>query len=110
MLPQPYRLPANLIADIARRGRTVRSELFDLRFVPSRNACSRFAIVTSKKLSPKATIRNRIRRRVRAALMELIRSEGMKKVDALILCRNDSMAEVEYTELVRMLGDALAKA
>lgn len=70
MIAQSYRFHGyNALQYVYRRGKTVRSQYCQLRYSqnPRRKNC-RVAIVVSKKLHKSAVVRNRVRRRLFAAV------------------------------------------
>ena len=73
MLPRRNRLAAS--RDIARtyqKGRSLRSGLFRLSYLPNRQSVPRVAVVTSRKLSTKAVRRNLLKRQVRGIVHDLL--------------------------------------
>ena len=60
---------------LARRGRSVTGQLLQIRFLPNGLDTCRFAFVTGLKISKKAAVRNKARRRL---------SEAVKKLAPLI--------------------------
>jgi ribonuclease P protein component len=104
MLPRNLRLPATEIPLLARKGKRFSNDLVELRvWYDEQLTTPQFAIVTSKKLSPKATVRNLIRRRVRAAVADLVKAGSFKPAKYLILCRSLSLEEIEFTTLIDSL-------
>lgn len=70
MLKAKYRLKRKAdFARIYRRGRYFFTPSLILRFLPNEKDFSRFALVVSGKITPKATLRNRLKRQ----LSEIIR-------------------------------------
>ncbi len=66
---------------------------------------SRFGIVISKKVSKKAVVRNRIKRRIKGALRELIDRIRPGRL-VTIVCRS-VITECEYDEILRELKKLL---
>ena len=62
MLAKKYRLPIQTV--IGKKGKILKDPYFLLNVMPSRLPYSRYGIVVSKKVSAKATERNRIRRKL----------------------------------------------
>lgn len=54
----------NSLNGVYRGGRAVRGEYISLRYIETRRADYRLAVVVSKKVSKSAVVRNRIRRRI----------------------------------------------
>lgn len=71
MLPKSRRIPRQLWKSLLASGRYFNSEHFSLRVGSAENE-ARLTVSVSKKVSQKAVIRNKIRRRVYSATGELI--------------------------------------
>ncbi|TAL48816.1 hypothetical protein EPN83_03435 [Patescibacteria group bacterium] len=68
MLPKSRRIPRKLFATISFEGAPLRTPLFNLRYSRGRRSPSRAAVVVSVRVARRAAERNRIRRRLTAAL------------------------------------------
>jgi len=69
MIPTHLRLTRNEIEYILKKGASISTEFFIVRYLPNEaDKNSKFAVITSTKLSPKATERNLIRRRTYEAI------------------------------------------
>ncbi len=90
---------------VFRRGRIYRHELVVLRVRPNGLAYNRLGLVVSKKLG-KATVRNRVKRRLREAVRKLPLSTGWDLVFVLRL----PAAQASYHELARAAAGLLARA
>jgi ribonuclease P protein component len=66
---------------------------------------SRFGIVISKKVSKKAVVRNRVKRRLKGALREL-KSQLAPGLMAVIVCRSE-ITGCDYDEILRELKKLL---
>ena len=64
MLPKHQRLVNNRIEHILKKGLKKGNYFFTIKYLPSRHASSRFCVITSLNLSPKAVVRNRLRRQI----------------------------------------------
>jgi ribonuclease P protein component len=73
MLPRRNRYPIKL--GVPRT--VVQSPFFVFRFQKNNEVVSRFAVVVSKKIDPKATGRNRIRRIFSEALLRMMKEQEM---------------------------------
>lgn len=82
-----------------RNGRSVRTKYFVAKYSPNpRRQDYRAAVVVSKKVDKRATVRNRIRRRI----YELVRMEladKLKNTDLIITVIDPGVANLEPTEL-----------
>ena len=92
---------------INRKGRPLRSQLFTVKRVPSRQTQDfRVAVVVSKKVAKSAPRRNRIRRRI----YEVIRTDAYRYAqgsDIVIVVFSDKIATMDYMELKTSLVDIL---
>src|SRR4051812_47356164 len=93
-----------------KQGKVVRGPLLSLRYALNpRRQSYRVAVVVSKKASKSAVVRNRIRRRVYAAVRAqapLIR----EPYDLVFSCFGEELAVVEADKLQQMVKEALRKA
>ena len=88
-MPKKYRLSdKNLIKQCAQRGKKTYSDFLIIKSLTSPE--KKFAIVVSKKVNNKATVRNKLRRQIKTLLMSHIESihTGMY----LIVCKD----EIQY--------------
>lgn len=109
MLPALNRLkrPRD-ISRAQRQGRFLAFGQINLRSVSNGHSFTRVVIVVSKKVSNKATVRNRIRRRLASTL----RSEWATVAsgyDIVILVQGD-IAELPVPEINKMIAGAFDKA
>lgn len=83
-LAKKYRLKDKKNFDeVFRRGKTVKSSFFFIRFIKNKLTHSRWAIAVPNKVAPKAVKRNYIKRLVQEALRE---KENFKKsIDAVVI-------------------------
>lgn len=86
MLPEQHRLPSKEIAFVARKGQRLGNSLLDIRRVQQPNSTEvKVAITVPIRVSKKAVVRNRIRRRLKAGVMSLIKSSQLAPGKYLIL-------------------------
>ena len=87
MLPRKNRLSSGYeYRRIRRLGRTYKCPLFNLTILETGGKKPRFGIITSKRLDKRATVRNRMRRILAAALRDNL-EELNKVVDVVIVVR-----------------------
>ena len=93
---------------IFKKGISFKNELFILKFIKNNLGQSRFAFIVSQKISKKATVRNKIRRR----LADIIKSNaGRIKVGIdLILITFPGIEKKEFSEIKEKLNSSLIKA
>jgi ribonuclease P protein component len=63
MLAQKNRISKELFKSIGNQGTSLHSNLFSVRVTTSKDAIVRASFVVSKKVAPRAVLRNRLRRR-----------------------------------------------
>lgn len=84
MLPETNRLKKKKDFErVFKEGRGARGKFMHMKVVSNNFGISRFGIVVSKKISKRAVIRNKIKRRVRAVIRKNI--DKIKNVDCIIL-------------------------
>lgn len=98
---------------VYKRGRTIRSSGISLRFLrrPDRRPY-RVAVVVSRKVSKSAVTRNRIRRRVYAAIEGAAESSGPDDwgLDMAFTVFDERIADMPADEVRRAVADLLRKA
>ncbi|MFA6106153.1 MAG: ribonuclease P protein component [Patescibacteria group bacterium] len=98
MLPKPLKLTKSKEFDrVFSRGKAAYTDFVGIKCAKNSLEISRFGILTSVKVSKKATIRNKIKRRIRQILlteMDLLKSG----YDCAIICR-PAIVEKDYREI-----------
>jgi ribonuclease P protein component len=85
MLKKKFRLSSNKdIKAVLKRGRAIYTPILMFKYLPNQQRCSRFGLVVSNKVSKKATVRNLIKRRVRAQIGEALQN-FKKSFDVVVL-------------------------
>lgn len=109
MLPKTNRLKRKKdIERVFKRGRGVKEDFLSLKVIKNNFENSRVALLVSRKISKKATLRNKIRRK----LSELVRAK-MKKVKKgmdLILVAAPGLEEKDFWEINETVDKLLQKA
>ena len=95
-----------------RKGRSGGARLLSVRWRPSREEGIRVGIVASRKVG-NAVVRNRVRRRLREALRDLVRARpdgpGPQRGDLIVIARPEA-AGADYHDLKRSLNRALERS
>lgn len=109
MLPRSHRLSHSDIADVVSGGKTFHGPHFSVRvlFVPERQRSGAAAVVP-KKVAKGAVKRNRLRRRVSAAIADLLPG-GPKDVLVVVFAKHGA-SEQEPAEIRKELHTLLQKA
>lgn len=85
MLPKPHRLVKKKDFEMVfKNGKSVKSGFLAGRAMKNNLPASRFGFVVSKKISTKATVRNKVKRRLRDAAAEEIKKIG-KSLDVVMV-------------------------
>ncbi|MEX2014268.1 MAG: ribonuclease P protein component [Parcubacteria group bacterium] len=104
MLPKKSRIPRKLFKPLLGSRQFFNSEHFSLRTAESGNA--RLSVSVSKKVSKKAVVRNRVRRRVYSAARELMPSLPSK---LFLLAAKSGALKIKGESLKLELADLLKK-
>ena len=99
MLPKSQRLSRGFSV-IFQKGAKISTPFFVLRAVAAWDNAPRFAVTVSKKVSKKAVVRNRIRRRLFAAARKAGFPEHPKKRCRIICIGNASAYDASFSEIV----------
>ncbi len=101
----------NSLTFLFKNGKSVRGEFISLKYVKSKGDDYRLAVIVSKKVSKKAVVRNRIRRR----LYEIIRTTKKDSAkswpyDLSLQVFDESIANVSHEYLRSEITKLLKKA
>ncbi|MBI4231691.1 ribonuclease P protein component [Candidatus Peregrinibacteria bacterium] len=98
MLKQNLKVPRQYIAFILKKGHESISQLFIARYKKNEEHFSRYRVIISKKLHPKAVNRNRLRRQVYEAIRKNL-SQNQSNFDIILIPKknilNKSYQEIE---------------
>lgn len=110
MLAQKYRFHSRGgVNHVYKAGKTIRTPIVSLAFVPNGRGQQRFGVVVSKKILKSAVGRNRIRRRVYEAIrLEL--PEYTYPMDCLFIVYSKSILKMPFRDLRRLLRDLLDRS
>ncbi len=110
MLSQKYRFHSRGgVRHAYQKGKTIRTPLMSLVYVPNTRHFQRFSVVISKKVLRSAVGRNRIRRRVYEAIrLEL--PEFSAEQDCVFVIYNKSVSTMPFRELRRFIHDLLQRS
>lgn len=104
MFPKNLRLDSTEIPNIARRGKKSEDEYLTIKtWFDDSLASPQFAISISVRVDKRASVRNLIKRRIRAAILELVREEKIRKAKYLIIVKNDQLKAFKSTEVAKLL-------
>jgi ribonuclease P protein component len=112
MISRPFRFHGyNSLRRVYKTGSIQRTDLMSLRHAPSKKTNYRLAVVVSKKVSKKAVVRNRIRRRIYEAIRRLHNETGQNwSQDIVITVFDEKAATIAATKLQEVIEKLLQKA
>ena len=109
MLAKGFRLRKKEEVNLVfRTGKSVSLPEFALRFLPNDLSHSRVAVLAGVKLSKKAPVRNRIKRRLRE-LTRLYFGQLPVGLDLLVIARRVELSDMDFGELTKKFLALVAK-
>ena len=109
MLPKANRLTKETdFKLLAKKGRLFYSSLFTIKLNKKKNFASRFGVVISAKVSKKAVVRNKVKRRI-TEIIRLALPKIKSEFDVMILVK-PVVAEKNYKEIKEDLEKLFKKA
>lgn len=108
MLPKIHRLTKKNDFDaVFKEGKTIKDRFLLVKSVKNGLAHARFGFVVSKKISPKATVRNKVRRRLRKAFLDVLRPV-VSPIDVVVLTL-PGVEKLEFSELKKSVESLYKK-
>lgn len=104
MLSYNNRLRRSRVEHILKKGQKQANQHFSIKFLRGSASQSRFAVVVSLKIEPKAVDRNRLRRRIYEALKHA--EQPQDPVDMVLITRK-SVKEMTFQELQEEINKIL---
>lgn len=95
------------IEKVFKSGKGFYSDILGFKFLKNDLNESRFCIIISAKISKKAVIRNKIRRRIRAIIIEDLKK--IKKDTDLIIIVNKNISDFDFLELKKSISFVFKK-
>jgi len=109
MLPQTNRIKKKKDFElIFKKGRSLKDGFLILKLMENNSDQSRFGFIVSQKVSKKATIRNKVKRRLRSAVEENL--ENIKKGFDAVLIVLSGLEKKEFSEIEESLKSLFIKA
>lgn len=109
MLPKTNRVKKKKDFEmIFKKGASFKNNLFILRFIKNNLNKTRFSFVVSQKVSKKAVVRNKIRRRL-AAIAKSEKEKIKNNTDLVFICL-PGIEKKEFLELKESFNSLLTKA
>jgi ribonuclease P protein component len=92
-----------LIEKLFKKGKLYKNNYFLFRFLPSIESTSKFAVIVSKKVAPKAVDRNYLRRQINEAIKNNI---PLLKIDIIsLIIVKTTVKKASYEELNKGIMD-----
>lgn len=100
-----HKVSRALFKEVFTGGRSTHSTTFTLKKIVKPNSLTLFSVVVSAKVAKKAVKRNLIKRRIRAALVEL--KSSIQPGSVIIVFTKPSIVSMSYTEIKKQLDTSL---
>ena len=103
MLPKTNRLSKkNDFEMVFKKGKSFKEDFLILRFVYNKIKRTRFGIIVSQKISKKATVRNKIKRMIRAVVRS--RTSGIKKGADIVFLALPGLENKDFWEIEKTIN------
>jgi ribonuclease P protein component len=107
MLSKNQRLKTKDVKLISQKGQKIETSYFNIKYlVNSDHKTSKFAVNVSKKIHKRAVVRNKIKRRIKAAIIN-IQNQKSKHASFVINVRSLELFSVDFNQLKNELKHAL---
>jgi ribonuclease P protein component len=107
MLPKENRLPGHAFILVKKRGRTLRSKNLTLKVLGERGEDpSRIGIIISTKVSKKAVVRNKIKRRIKESVLKIL-PKIKNGFDIVLIAKPMAVNENDFFEEVETLFEGI---
>jgi ribonuclease P protein component len=110
MLPKEYRLDKSEIKRIMRFGKRIDTEFFTLRaWYDESLDNAKFAFIISTKVDKRATVRNNIKRKFRAAVKDIVNDSNvnLKKGSYIFIIKDAKLKSMKSNEILTLLKSSL---
>jgi len=94
-----------LISKLLSSGKVYQTDSFTIKYLPSHFADSEFAIITSKKISTKAIVRNKLRRQISESLR--LNLNLLKNPLVAVIITKSSILNKEYQDIEAKIQEFL---
>ena len=109
MLSKKYRLKKKKDFErVVKKGRPLQGRFLVLKFIKNKQGESRIGFIVSKRVSKKAVLRNKAKRRLRAAVRELILH--LKEGYDIIIFSRASIIDAQFQEIKQDIEQAFKRA
>lgn len=108
MIAQKNRLKKADFERIFKNGNKSYNQYCNLRYLANKLGCCRFSVIVSNKVSNKSTIRNKVRRRVKAVLQDNL--SNFRQNNDIIITVLPNLAQKDFSEIREILLNLLKKS
>jgi ribonuclease P protein component len=107
MLTKKHRIPKDKIMEVMRKGRKYWSNgFFDIRYTSAPEF--KFTFIVSTKISKRAVDRNKIKRKFRAAVGNLIKQDKLNSGNYVFITRSIELLKYKSQEYEEMISKAMS--
>lgn len=107
MISRKNRLKRSEVKHVLKKGQKLFSPVFSIKFVENREKTNKFAVIISKKVTPKAIQRNRLRRQI-YEILRLNDDQSENKYN-IILIGSPKIIGMTYSEMEQNIKSLLKK-
>jgi|SRR5690606_12405522 len=107
MLSKKYRIPKGLIALTIKRGFSVYTKNLTLKYLPHKTDIPLFAFVIPKKVSKRAVVRNKLKRRSKAIIKNILNK--IKDNHSYVIMFKPSVNELNFSDLEKEIIELFNK-
>ena len=109
MLPKANRLTRKKdFGTVFKKGKNFKEDFLILRIVSTKRKENRFGIIVSQKISKKATVRNKIKRKIRAIIKPVM--PGIKQGEDIVFVALPGLEVKDFREIEKTINKLFKKA
>ncbi len=110
MLVKEMRLDPKKIPFIAKKGKKIENDYFITRvWFDDRLLNPFFAISISTKIDKRAVLRNRIKRRFRAVINEIVAENEVIKANFLFIIKNKELKNIDFNKFKDLVAEVIVE-
>ncbi len=109
MIAKKYRIPRQDIPYILKKGEENTSKLFIIRLKEGNEQFSRYRVIVSQKIHPKAVKRNYLRRQVYEAIAQVSKTHKSTQKSDLVLIPKKKILNSNYQEILKDIQENIIK-
>lgn len=109
MLPKSQRLNSSEVEEVMSKGQTLFTEFFLIKFLKGNNKEIKISALAPKKSFSTAVERNKIRRKIYAALSPIFKKNPTKKPFLVVIIGNKKIENIKTAELASKIEQIFIK-